>query len=213
MIQIRGLPSHDQLRRLINPRSLCHSGPLSTYGGSRDDYQPVFDDASKIDANTGILGTLLLLNQLEARGMTTNWGVATTFMNNTICSGSRRAFVAMWSDVISEYSKLQLTMKNDRLAAVAGIATGLQSKCETDLRYLVGVWDDSGSQQGDPTILVQTHSWLVSEGRTQRPANRKVPSWSWAAVDGEIMFDVLAPDTQNEDRFCLCRFLRVTLRD
>jgi len=74
------------------------------------------------------------------------------------------------------------------------------------LRYLAGVWDDSLSTEDLPRIcpladaspdpgkfdvLLASLSWRVSGGWAKRPVNRKVPSWSWAAVDGEIKFDLV----------------------
>jgi len=74
-----------------------------------------------------------------------------------------------WSNIVEEYSRLQLTRSTDRLPAISGLARliSLHFPC----RYLSGLWENtlSGSLRWVPKSRPMT---IVQE--------KGVPSWSWA---------------------------------
>ncbi|KAF3808665.1 hypothetical protein GCG54_00006532 [Colletotrichum gloeosporioides] len=79
-----------------------------------------------------------------------------------------------WRDIVSQYSRAQLTDPEDHLPALAGIARRQHEV--TGHQYLAGMWRES---------LVTELVWAVI-GRRRRPAWR-APSWSWISVDSPIL--------------------------
>ncbi|KAH8598638.1 heterokaryon incompatibility protein-domain-containing protein, partial [Bisporella sp. PMI_857] len=85
----------------------------------------------------------------------------------------------LWSEMIEDYSSRHLTISEDRLLAIAGIASELHDLSQDT--YLGGLWQED---------LVRQLGWKQIEGdeRAARPLSRapNAPSWSWASVDGGI---------------------------
>lgn len=83
---------------------------------------------------------------------------------------------ALWWKLVEMYSKCGITFSKDKLVAISGLAKIFHAKLNDD--YLAGVW------RGD---LQFSLLWQVlrSEVRPAVSAYR-VPSWSWAAVDGQL---------------------------
>lgn len=80
----------------------------------------------------------------------------------------------LWRDCVQEYSRLQLTYEDDRLPAIAGIATSMQT-ARTGV-YLAGLWSDT---------LVIDMLWYSSRS-DYKPLS--APSWSWAFGEGGVSF-------------------------
>ena len=85
----------------------------------------------------------------------------------------------VWQDVVATYTACELTKEHDKLVALSGIASEVQSHLKGD-RYLAGLWKSN--------LLVEL-LWTInpfSFGR--RPYNYRAPTWSWASIDGRIQF-------------------------
>ncbi|RDW95143.1 hypothetical protein BP5796_00906 [Coleophoma crateriformis] len=101
--------------------------------------------------------------------------------NETIQSQNPPAFRTgnFWRELVREYSKRCLSKPQDKLPAVAGIATTLYAL--NGCRYLAGLWDDD-----------LHHNLLWSRGfaapPTARPSSYRAPSWSWAAIDSQVVW-------------------------
>jgi hypothetical protein len=83
----------------------------------------------------------------------------------------------IWSPIVEEYSRRNLSCQSDRLCAISGIATEVGQKA--NITYLAGIW----REQFPITLL-----WEVTSPLKPRPSRYRAPSWSWAAVDGTIAF-------------------------
>lgn len=82
-----------------------------------------------------------------------------------------------WSMIVLYYSDTDLTYGSDRLAALSGIVARQQRV--TGGRYLAGMWRER---------LVYQLTWQVlGINRKPRPEWR-APTWSWASVDGPVLF-------------------------
>lgn len=79
-----------------------------------------------------------------------------------------------WMNLIPAYSRGQLSYAKDKLVAVHGIATRMNTNKEG--KYIAGLWEE---------ILPELLLWRVSKP-TSRPDVHQAPSWSWAAVNGAI---------------------------
>ncbi|KAI8944580.1 hypothetical protein F4801DRAFT_571309 [Xylaria longipes] len=87
--------------------------------------------------------------------------------------------------MVSDYTKLSLSVPADRLPAMAGMAKFLERSIGSP--YLVGLWQDS---------LVEDMLWMgPREERTGRRAmldrntpSQHLPTWSWASIEGRVVY-------------------------
>jgi hypothetical protein len=89
----------------------------------------------------------------------------------------KKALHGLWRTIVEDYNLLDLTVENDRLPALSGLASRFEKHLPWDDRYLAGLWK---SDRGRDLL------W-ESGGRLQRDApNRRrssdAPSWSWASL-------------------------------
>lgn len=82
-----------------------------------------------------------------------------------------------WASVVHLYTSAHLTFARDKLPALSGIAKRIHS--QKGGQYLAGLWRHE-------RIEAQL-CWRVEELRT-RPTTWRAPSWSWASVDGPILY-------------------------
>ena len=80
-----------------------------------------------------------------------------------------------WNKIIYAYSGLKLKVANDKLPALSGVAKQMLSFRPGD-EYLAGLWRK--------TIVTNLRWTVLSDSR--RPPIWRSPSWSWAAIDGEV---------------------------
>jgi hypothetical protein len=78
--------------------------------------------------------------------------------------------------VVGEYSKCDLSKEKDKLIALSGVAQRVQKL--TGWRYLAGLWDKT---------LFSDLLWNFDGDAKGRKGSYVAPTWSWAAVDGQIM--------------------------
>ncbi|KAE8451329.1 hypothetical protein EG329_003958 [Mollisiaceae sp. DMI_Dod_QoI] len=95
-------------------------------------------------------------------------------------SGRTKAMQEAWWRLVENYSCRQLSYQNDKLSAIQGLAQYFFDR-HKDL-YLAGIWrsDLLNHLSWFRCIRKDTRSNIISEYRA--------PSWSWAAVDGEVNF-------------------------
>jgi hypothetical protein len=97
-------------------------------------------------------------------------------------------FIWDWYGLVEAYSGKSLTKADDKLPAISGLARVMEQR--TGEKYIAGLWINHLSigllwRRADDR-------WLV------RPSGGyRAPSWSWAALDGEI--DMPSEGTYNDD--------------
>jgi hypothetical protein len=90
---------------------------------------------------------------------------------------SKRSLSKLWVDIVKEYSQRRLTHADDRLPALAGIASEIY-QIQSD-KYLAGIWQ---------RFLVRHLGWraiVVRPGREFPKMSMQVissPSWSWISL-------------------------------
>jgi hypothetical protein len=96
---------------------------------------------------------------------------------------------AAWWTFLQDYMPSELTVRSDRLPAIQGIAALVAA--QTGERYCSGFWltDDL------PHALL----WRVKDILAARPAEYRAPSFSWASVDGEVLFNTTAVSEEEEE--------------
>jgi hypothetical protein len=92
-------------------------------------------------------------------------------------AGSRFS-IDYWRSIVQDYTRRFLTYPSDKLPAIAGVAADYNKFFSG--RYLAGLWE---------FVFVSELMWSSRRSDISRPAVQRAPSWSWAAVDGEISHD------------------------
>lgn len=90
-----------------------------------------------------------------------------------------------WQDMVEEFTWLQLSHEEDRLPAFSGLAQQYQRRLKS--AYLAGLWREN---------LAADLMWFAYPERgsesqryyTKKPRTWRAPSWSWASVEGPILF-------------------------
>jgi hypothetical protein len=86
----------------------------------------------------------------------------------------------LWGSIIATYTKGALSFESDKLVALSGIAAQMH-KVLGD-QYLAGLWRNHFADQ-----LLWTAEYASTRSRNStRPHDYRAPSWSWAAIEGEI---------------------------
>lgn len=88
-----------------------------------------------------------------------------------------------WAALVDLYSICQLTRKSDKLVALSGLATELQSN--KDDVYIAGLWRKDLHRQLCWIYNLGVPAW--ADRTTTR--GRIAPTWSWANLDGPVMYD------------------------
>jgi hypothetical protein len=81
-----------------------------------------------------------------------------------------------WYDLIENYTTRNLTNAEDKLPAISGFASVMETR--TGDKYVAGLWK---SHLSIGLLWHRKNDWLT------RLARYRAPSWSWAAFDGHIV--------------------------
>ena len=87
-----------------------------------------------------------------------------------------RDFSFRWTDIVTEYTRRELSHTTDKLPALAGIARRMHSLRANDT-YIAGLWRN--------TLCLDL---LWRGNRESESATWQAPSWSWASIKGEVSF-------------------------
>lgn len=82
-----------------------------------------------------------------------------------------------WHKIIAEYSRLDLSKRQDVMPALQGVAAYIQEERKCD--YYAGLWKDN---------ILYDLLWR-SASPSRRSANYYAPSWSWASHMGRVSWD------------------------
>jgi len=104
-----------------------------------------------------------------------------------------------WISLVENYSTRSLTVSNDKLSAIAGVARVIAE--ETGDRYFAGVWSRHLIEDLYWRVYAQEELFTPNAegvnnqpakgrliGKATRPAQYRGPTWSWASLDGPVKF-------------------------
>ncbi len=91
-----------------------------------------------------------------------------------------------WYRTVEDYSKLDLTFEDDKLPALSGAAKASE-EWKLGQRYLAGLWYGT---------FMQDLLWQPAI-ESRRPKKWRAPTWSWASVDGGVVYRDIKPRTQH----------------
>lgn len=84
-------------------------------------------------------------------------------------------FSMIWMDLVSEFTRLDLTYESDRLPAISGLAAKLTNTCLGD--YLAGMWTNMF-----PVGLLYESRWSAGDFPGDPKYRPQAPTWSWASI-------------------------------
>ena len=86
-----------------------------------------------------------------------------------------------WYQAIREYSRREMSLPEDKLPAISGLALKLSETLQD--QYIAGLWLRDISRG----LMWSTWPFL----QTKRPAVWRAPSWSWASIDNAVSYRFL----------------------
>ncbi|KIX94553.1 uncharacterized protein Z520_09599 [Fonsecaea multimorphosa CBS 102226] len=84
----------------------------------------------------------------------------------------------VWRDLVEEYTRRDLTIPDDTLPAISGLASQLQQHLNLHSSYCAGLWKEDFVRG-----LCWRHDWYNSRKRTPPT---KSPSWSWVSCPRQV---------------------------
>lgn len=92
-----------------------------------------------------------------------------------------------WKEIVEQFTRRDLTVATDRLAATAGVASPAHAT-KPDVAYYAGLWSDDL-----PSTLLWTVDRPVQARQTDNYSSHRIepfiaPTWSWASVTGNVLF-------------------------
>ena len=94
-------------------------------------------------------------------------------------------YMTLWKDIVREYSKRKLSYAQDKLPALAGIASKIAER--SGKTYFAGLW----AEHLLPTGLLWSREFATIP--LTRPQYR-APSWSWASIDSPVAWSKSLPE-------------------
>ncbi|KAG8527274.1 uncharacterized protein KY384_008018 [Bacidia gigantensis] len=95
----------------------------------------------------------------------------TKILSKTLLTSQEASLV--WKDVLESYIDSRIASAEDRLTAVAGVASQLHAHMQPGNTYLAGLWKDT---------FVQELLWSVNYWPSGGHRRQKAPTWSWASL-------------------------------
>jgi len=106
-------------------------------------------------------------------------GTTDSFYSDTLIAYSTETWnSSTWQRLVEKYSKTEATLEKDKLPALSGLAKTIQEVSKD--KYLAGLWKN--------TILDGLLWKTRKPSFVHRPTKYRTPSWSWAALNGEVVW-------------------------
>jgi len=102
----------------------------------------------------------------------------------------------IWRSVFNNYVARQLRSPEDRLIAIAGVASTVKAYTCSDNIYMAGLWKNSFVED----LLWYRDRGLSFEDASQSQSLDIAPSWSWASVTGRLFWDESAVGTMHHTK-------------
>ncbi|KAH7364326.1 hypothetical protein BKA65DRAFT_134867 [Rhexocercosporidium sp. MPI-PUGE-AT-0058] len=162
--------------RILSPRVLYYSSTRMAWecGGNRS----TLDIVSQMRRNLKMLSISKTITASRKRRWDSPFTKPSQELNK------------LWRDIVKEYSKRQLSVAQDKLPALAGVASEIASL--SGQKYLAGLWSND---------LIHSLLWCRDFATTPLPPplEYRAPSWSWAAIDSPITWSKAIIDFPDDE--------------
>ena len=95
-----------------------------------------------------------------------------------------------WCELLNRYTNCSLTKESDKLVALSGLAKQVDPLLQAT--YLAGLWSTHIVHQ-----LLWRIEFPIAKDSVRRPHLYRAPSWSWAAIESQIVIDTAFSDEGN----------------
>ncbi|KAJ5722929.1 hypothetical protein N7488_000964 [Penicillium malachiteum] len=124
------------------------------------------------------------------------------------CANKDKA-LSCWLRLVSSFSLGTTSLENDKLNALAGVASRPSFSHTVGPEYYAGMWQYELARQ--LTWSTSRSHLTLAEDETfhfYRPENYRAPSWSWASVEGgKLKIEFYYDEEDEEPRKVLCDIL------
>jgi hypothetical protein len=94
-----------------------------------------------------------------------------------------------WHKTVKEYTRMSLTVANDRLPALSGLVSVLSRGATLDDEYICGLWRSTMTQD-----LLWHRSSIKSQARDEIALSPPyAPTWSWACLNQSVEYSPAPP--------------------
>ena len=111
--------------------------------------------------------------------------------------------LSCWLRLVTAYSLRVASLECDKLNAVAGVASHPSFSRALGPGYYAGLWQYELASQLTWRVSRFHRTLPASNGSegaiVQRPATYRAPTWSWASVEGGVIYFTFSFDRENED--------------
>ncbi|GAP92189.1 putative heterokaryon incompatibility protein [Rosellinia necatrix] len=188
--------------RLLSPRVIHYATDQMYF---ECEFQLVSEDGFKFLDIPFSMKQLLATERIPfgEHGISRSSGVSFTVGEYATGPVPGRRWKGGWLSIIENYSKKNLTVDQDKLPAIAGVARVIAE--ETGDTYIAGLWgrhfmedlywrvyareesfENNGKDHGRRPIKGKV------VGTVSRPRKYRAPSWSWASIDAPVKFNALS---------------------
>jgi hypothetical protein len=98
------------------------------------------------------------------------------FSGSSTSDQMRSDAMQKWYRIVSQYSRLEISIDRDRFPALSGIARRIHEV--TGYTYVAGLWQED---------VHRGLLWYSDEGSNSKPRQYIAPSWSWAASKRPVL--------------------------
>ena len=104
-----------------------------------------------------------------------------------------------WYNITKDFTERSLTVQTDVLPALSGLARVFQ-KALND-QYCAGLWRNDIITGLMWNRMRPSHKVSHSHQRHHDLPNYRIPSWSWASINGGMLFNISAEETDRQGTF------------
>ena len=130
---------------------------------------------------------------LDGKGLDPAMLRSSEFNRVMVTNPSHEAFDRLWRTIVSSYSHRQFTRYEDRLPALWGVATVIETKSAHMGGYYAGHWGVNLAMN----LMWQIEEEVRTHGNTPRHDNstihentRAIPSWAWASTPFPVKWEI-----------------------
>ncbi|KAF2248862.1 HET-domain-containing protein [Trematosphaeria pertusa] len=183
--------------RLLSPRILYYGRQQLYWECAESTFR---QDGKGADVTAGDLRTADFKQSLDFNGPLpfNEAAFARTYPASDQAKAKKQARLIQWYNVVTEYSRRDLTYQSDKLPALSGIAKAFQKN--TGYTYLAGLWKED---------LIAGIAWYMPQPSNE-VTSLTLPSWTWARLKGNVRFWSEVPGLPLRILDGSCDLVRVT---
>jgi hypothetical protein len=106
--------------------------------------------------------------------------------------------LSCWLRLVTAYSLRSASLECDKLNAVAGIASSPSFSGVLGPQYFAGIWQHNLARQLTWRTSGGYRTYFQKDTSIRRPVQYRAPSWSWASIEGGVVWFNFSFDNEDE---------------